>query len=148
MSNGQAAGEAAASHGTAPAVTPAPAQARAPGVAAPMARMMALTRGNVAAAMQSGQIWTAGCLDISREAAAIAQTRFDRAAATWKAMAGVTSIKAAVALQAEHAQAALGGLAGDSARMAHASIQLAERTLAPISAHVTRAVAKVADTAG
>ena len=106
-------------------------------------RMISLTQSGVEPATTSGQMWAAGCLEISKRFAETAKTNFNRGISACSSLSHITSIKDAAKLQTEHVQAALDGFLADSSSMARKSLLLAERTLAPISAHMAQVVPNV-----
>jgi phasin family protein len=61
---------------------------------------------------------------------------------TWKALAGVKSLKEAIDLQSNLARASMESAVAHSGKFTDASLKLAEQTLAPITARVTLAVEK------
>ncbi len=105
------------------------------------------SQGNVEAVVKSSQIWTAGVQDLSKQVAASAQATFDETVATFKALAGVKSLKDAFELQANFARAALEKAMAESGKLTDASFKLTEQTLAPITARVSVAVEKLAKAA-
>jgi len=109
--------------------------------------LMAFSQGNVEAFMKSGQIWTAGMQDLSKQMAATAQASFDETMSTFKAMTSVKSLKDAMDLQANLARSALEKTMAESGRLTDVSFKLTEQTLAPITARVTLAVEKFAKSA-
>ncbi len=105
------------------------------------------SQGNVEAVVKSGQIWTAGVQDLSKQVAASAQATFDETMATFKALAGVRSLKDAFELQASFARSALEKAMAELGKLTDASFKLTEQTLAPITARVSVAVEKFAKAA-
>src|SRR5262245_28094044 len=99
-------------------------------------------QGNVEAVLKSSQIWAAGVQDLSKNFAATAQAQFDQTLATFKALAGVKSLKEAVDLQTSLARSSLEKAVSEAGKITDASLKLAEQTLAPLSARVTLAVEK------
>jgi phasin family protein len=101
--------------------------------------LVSFGQGNVEAVMKSGQIWAAGVQDLSKSLAATAQAQFEQTMATWKALAGVKSLKEAMDLQAGLARSSLETAMAESGKLTDASMKLAEQTFAPITARVTLA---------
>lgn len=99
-------------------------------------------QGNMEAVMKSGQIWAAGFQDLSKTIAATAQAQMEQTMATWKALAGVKSLKEAVDLQTSLARASMEAAMTETGKLTDASMKLAEQTFAPITARVTLAVEK------
>jgi phasin family protein len=109
--------------------------------------LMAFSQGNVEAFMKSGQIWSAGVQDISKQVAATAQASFEETMSTFKAMSSVKSLKDAMDLQASLARATMEKTLSESGKLTDASFKLTEQALAPITARVTLAVEKFAKSA-
>ncbi len=99
-------------------------------------------QGNVEAIMKCGQIWAAGVQDLSKSFAATAQAQLDQTVSTWKALAGVKSLKEAMELQTSVARSSMEVAVAETGKLTDASMKLAEQTIAPISARVTLAVEK------
>ena len=99
-------------------------------------------QGNMEAMIKSSQIWAAGIQDLSKSFAATAQAQMDQTVATWKALAGVKSLKEAVELQTNLARASVEAAMTETGKLTDASMKLAEQTFAPITARVTLAVEK------
>ena len=108
---------------------------------------LAFGQGNVEAFMKSGQIWAAGVQDLSKQVVASAQASFDETMSTFKAMAGVKSLKDAMDLQAGLARSTVEKTLAESGKLTDASFRLTEQALAPITARVTLAVEKFAKAA-
>jgi phasin family protein len=104
-------------------------------------------QGNVEAVVKSSQIWAAGVQDLGKSLAATAQTQMDQTVATFKAMAGVKSLKEAIDLQTTLARSSLETAMSQTGKLTDASIKLAEQAMAPITARVTLAVEKFGRTA-
>ena len=64
-------------------------------------------QGNVEAVMRSGRIWAEGVQDLGKSFAATAQAQFDQTMSTFKAMAGVKSLKEAIDLQTNLARSSV-----------------------------------------
>jgi phasin family protein len=99
-------------------------------------------QGNMEAAVKSGQIWAAGMQDLSKTFAATAQARMEQTVATWKAMAGVKSLKEAIDLQSNLARTSVEAAMTETGKLTDASLKLAESAFAPITARVSLAVEK------
>ena len=104
--------------------------------------MMSFGQGNVEAFIKSGQIWAAGVQDISKSFAATAQAQLDQTVSTWKALAGVKSMKDVFDLQSTLAKSSFEHAMAESGKLTDASMKLAEQTFAPITARVSLAVEK------
>jgi len=103
---------------------------------------MSFGQGNVEAVMRSGRIWSEGVQDLGKSFAASAQAQFDQAMSTFKALAGVKSLKEAMDLQANLARSSVETAVNETSRLTDASMKLAEQAFAPITQRVTLAVEK------
>jgi hypothetical protein len=92
--------------------------------------VVAFGQGNLEAVIKSGQIWSTGLQDLSKQMASSMQASYEDAMAAFKTLTTVKSLKEAVDLQV--------GLA---------SMKLAEQAIAPISGRMTLAVEKFSKTA-
>lgn len=104
--------------------------------------MLSFGQGNLEAVMKSGQIWVAGVQDLSKTFAATAQAQLDHTVSTWKALAGVKSLKEAIDLQSNLARSSVETAVAETGKLTDASMKLAEQALQPITARVTLAVEK------
>ncbi len=104
-------------------------------------------QGNVEAMMKCGQIWAAGVQDLSKSFAATAQAHVDQTVSTWKALAGVKSMKEAIELQSSLTRTSMGAAVTETSKLTDASMKLMEQTMAPITERVTLAVEKFSRTA-
>ena len=102
----------------------------------------AFGQANVEAVVKSSQIWTAGLQDFGKSFAGLAQAQMDQTVATFKAMAGVKSLKDAMELQTTLARSSVEAAVAETGKMTDASMKLAEQAIAPIAARVTLAVEK------
>lgn len=109
--------------------------------------VLAFSQGNVEAFIKSGQIWTAGLQDLSKQFATSAQSSYEEAVAAFKALTTVKSLKEAVDLQVGLARSVLEKGVSESNKYTDASFKLAEQAIAPISGRVTLAVEKFSKTA-
>lgn len=109
--------------------------------------VLAFSQGNVEAFIKSGQIWTAGLQDLSKQFATSAQSSYEEALAAFKALTTVKSLKEAVDLQVGLARSVLEKGVSESNKYTDASFKLAEQAIAPISGRVTLAVEKFSKTA-
>lgn len=105
---------------------------------------VAFGQGNMEALMRSGQIWSAGMQELSRQMAATAQASIEETVSTFKALSGVKSLKDAMDLQATLARSTMEKTFSESGKLTDASFKLAEQTLAPLTARMTLAVEKFA----
>jgi phasin family protein len=104
--------------------------------------VVAFSQGNVEALIKSGQIWTAGVQDISKQVASSFQASYEEAVSAFKALTSVKSLKEAVDLQVGLARSAVEKSVTESSKYTDASFKLAEQAMAPISSRVTLAVEK------
>ena len=101
---------------------------------------MSFGQGNVEAMMRAGQIWATGMQDMSKNLAATAQSQLDQTVSTWKALAGVKSIKEAIDLQSTLARTSLEAAVAETSKLTDASMKLAGQSFAPITERVSLAV--------
>jgi phasin family protein len=101
---------------------------------------VAFGQANLEAFVKSGQIWSAGVQELTKQIASSAKASFDESVSTFKAMSTAKSVKEAMDLQSNFAKAALEKAMAESNKLTDASIKLTEQTLAPITARVTVAV--------
>ncbi len=104
--------------------------------------LMAFNQANIDALMKSGQIWAAGVQDLGKHMATSAQAQLDQTMSTWKAMAGVKSVKEAVDMQAGLARSAIEAAVNGTGKLTDASLKLSEEAFAPITARLSVAVEK------
>ena len=104
--------------------------------------MVTFGQGNVEAVLKSSQIWATGVQDLGKNFAATAQAHMEQTMSTWKAMAGVKSLKEAIDLQSSLTRTTVEAALAQSGKLTDASIKLAEQAIAPITARVTLAVEK------
>lgn len=103
---------------------------------------MSFGQGNFEAFVKSGQIWAAGVQDLSKAMAATAQAQMDAAMSTFKALAGVKSLKDAVELQTSATRSSVETVMAETGKLTDASMKLAEQAMAPLAARVTLAAEK------
>jgi phasin family protein len=101
---------------------------------------VAFGQANLEAFVKSGQIWSAGVQELTKQIATSAKASFEESVSTFKAMSTAKSVKEAMDLQSSFAKAALEKAMAESNKLTDASIKLTEQTLAPITARVTVAV--------
>jgi phasin family protein len=109
--------------------------------------VVAFSQGNMEALIKSGQIWSTGMQDISKQMASSIQASYDETMSAFKALTSVKSLKEAVDLQVGLARSAVEKSVTESSKYTDASFKLAEQALAPISSRVTLAVEKFGKTA-
>lgn len=103
---------------------------------------VSFSQGNVEALMKAGQIWAAGVQDLNKSFAATAQAQMEAAMGSFKALAGVKSVKEAMELQTSLARTSMEAAMAETGKITDASMKLAEQTIAPIAARMTLAVEK------
>jgi phasin family protein len=102
--------------------------------------MASFSQGTVEALVKSGQIWSAGVQDLSKQMAATAQSQLEQTLSTFRALSGLRSLKDMMELQASYARASMEKAMAETGRLTDASFKLAEQTMAPLSARVSLAV--------
>jgi phasin family protein len=98
------------------------------------------SQGTFDALLKSGQIWTAGVQDLSKQIAATAQSQMEDTMSTFKALSGLRSLKEVMDLQTSFARSAVEKAMSETGRLTDASFRLAEQTMAPLTARVSVAV--------
>ena len=101
---------------------------------------VAFNQANIEAFVKSGQIWSAGVQELTKQFAATAQASFDESVATFKAISSVKSLKEAIDLQTSFTKTAIEKSMVESKTITDKSMKLTEAALAPITARVTVAV--------
>jgi len=101
---------------------------------------VAFGRANLEAFVKSGQIWTAGVQELTKQMAATAKASFDESVATFKAISIAKSAKEAIDLQTTFARTVVEKAMAESSKITDASMKLTEQTLAPITTRLTAAV--------
>jgi phasin family protein len=102
--------------------------------------LVAFGQANLEAFVKSGQIWSAGVQELTKQMATSAKASFEESVSTFKAISSAKSVKEAMDLQSTFAKAAFEKAMAESNKLTDASIKLTEQTLAPITARVTVAV--------
>jgi len=102
--------------------------------------LVAFGQANLEAFVKSGQIWSAGVQELTKQMATSAKASFEESVSTFKAITTAKSVKEAIDLQSTFAKSALEKAMAESNKLTDASIKLTEQTLAPITARVTVAV--------
>ena len=98
---------------------------------------MAFGQANLDALVKSSQIWAAGFQDLGKHMAASAQAQLDQTMSTWKAMAGVKSIKEAVDMHTGLARSTIETAVSETGKLTDASMKLSEQAFAPITARLS-----------
>jgi phasin family protein len=101
---------------------------------------VAFGQANLEAFVKSGQIWSAGIQELTKQMAATAKTSFDESVSTFKAISAAKSAKEAIDIQTTFARTVVEKAMAESSRIADASAKLTEQTLAPITSRLTAAV--------
>jgi len=101
---------------------------------------VAFSQANLEAFVKSGQIWSAGMQELTKQFASSAKASFDESVSTFKAISTAKSVKEAMDLQSTFAKATIEKAMAESNKLTDASIKLTEQTLAPITERVTLAV--------
>jgi phasin family protein len=104
--------------------------------------VVAFSQGNMEAMIKSGQIWSTGLQDISKQMATSMRASYEETMSAFKALTSVKSLKEAVDLQVGLARSAVEKSVTESSKYTDASFKLAEQAMAPISSRVTLAVEK------
>ena len=102
--------------------------------------LVAFGQANLEAFVKSGQIWSAGVQELTKQMASSAKASFEESVSTFKAISTARSVKEAIDLQSTFAKSALEKAMAEGNKLTDASIKLTEQTLAPITARVTVAV--------
>ena len=97
-------------------------------------------QGNVEAMVKSGQIVASGLQDLSKQIAANAQAAMDESMSTFRALAGVRSMKEALDLQTSFARTSFEKAMSQTGQITEASFKLAEQAYSPIAGRVSVAV--------
>ena len=97
-------------------------------------------QGNIAAMVRSSQIVATGLQDMSKQMAANAQASMDDSMSTFRAFAGLRSIKDIFEMQANFARSSVEKVVTQAGQFTEASFKLAEQACEPIVGRVTVAV--------
>ncbi len=101
---------------------------------------VAFGQANLEAFVKSGQIWSTGMQELTKQFASTAKASFDESVSTFKALSTVKSMKEVIELQSAYAKTSLEKAMAESNKLTDASIKLTEEAIAPIAARVTVAV--------
>ena len=107
----------------------------------------AFSQGNIEAFTRSGQIWSAGLQDLSRQFAATVQASIEETMDKFRALTSAKSIKDAIDLQSGLVRTSAEKAVAETSRLTTASIKLTEEALAPLAARVSLAAEKFAKVA-
>ncbi len=92
---------------------------------------------NIEVMLKFSRIWANGLQDISKTMTATAQAQLDDAFSSWKALREARSLTEAMHLQTDFARASLKTAVAGGSTLTHASMKLAEASLAPITTWMT-----------
>ena len=104
--------------------------------------MFAFGQGNLDALTRSGQIFATGIQDMGQTAAAAARASFDETVSTFKALAGVKSIKEAMDLHTSLLRSTVEKAVSQTSQMTDSTMKLSEQSFAPIGARLSLAAEK------
>jgi phasin family protein len=94
-------------------------------------------QGNIEALVKASQIMATGLQDISKQIAANAQSAVDESMSTFRALAGVRSVKEAIDLQAAFARTSFEKAVSQTGALTEASFKIAEQVYEPIAGRMT-----------
>lgn len=103
-------------------------------------QFISFNQGNIEAMVRSSQIVASGLQDLSKQLAANAQAAMDEGMSTFRAFAGVRSIKEVFEMQANFARASVEKAVTQTGQFTEASMKLAEQAYAPLAGRVSVAV--------
>lgn len=93
--------------------------------------------------VKAGQIYGEGLKSLAAHAAETNRTQFEESIAHLRALTGVKSIHEAMELQTQYARTAASRALTEGSTMVESGLELAEKTLAPITARAREAAEKV-----
>jgi phasin family protein len=96
-------------------------------------------QGNMEALVKASQIVATGLQDLSKQIAAVAQANMEESMSTFRAMAGVRSVKEAFELQSTFARASVEKAVAQTGQITEASLKLVEQACEPIAGRMTLA---------
>ena len=103
-------------------------------------QFISFNQGNIEAVVRSSQIVVSGLQDMTKQFAANAQAAMDESMSTFRAFAGVRSIKEVFEMQANFARSSVEKAVSQTGQLTEASMKLAEQAYAPLAGRVTLAV--------
>jgi phasin family protein len=106
----------------------------------------AFNQGNIEAFTRSGQIWSAGLQDLSRQFATTVQDSIEETLEQFRALTSAQSVKDVIGLQSSLVRTSAEKAVTATSRLTSASIKLTEEALAPITARVGLAAEKFTKT--
>ncbi len=101
--------------------------------------MVTFTQGNLEAMTQSGQILAGGMQAMSQGIAATARVSVEETVNTFKALAGVKSVKEAIDLQTALVRSMIERTVSQTSQMTDAGMKLSEQAMAPMMARLSLA---------
>ena len=99
----------------------------------------AFSQETLEAFARSGQIWSAGLQDLSRQLAANMQASIEATMNQFKALTSVKSLQDAIDLQSNLVRGSTEKAIAETTRLTTASIKLTEEAMAPITARMSHA---------
>ena len=94
--------------------------------------MLSFSQGNVEAVTRSSQILATGMQDMGQNVAASTRASLDESVNTFKALAGVKSVKEAIDLQTSLFRSMIERTVSQTSQMTDAGMKLSEQAMAPI----------------
>lgn len=104
---------------------------------------VAFQQGTWQAYAEAGQIWASGSQELFRQWTASSQHAMHESLTNMRALMGVRTPKEAIELQGNLVRTAAVWAVSESAKLAHAGIELAEKAAAPLTARAVKAAEKV-----
>lgn len=104
--------------------------------------MVALTKENVDAVVQSGTIVAKGAEEAGKQVAAYAQASLEKSMATGKALLAVKSLNELVELQNAYMKQSFDTMVAESTKLQELSVKVTSAAFAPLSARVNATVEK------
>ena len=94
-------------------------------------------QGNIEALVKASQVMATGWQDITKQMAANAQSVMDESMSTFRAMAGVRSVKEAMDIQSNFARTSIEKAVSQTGAITEASFKIAEQVYEPIASRMT-----------
>ena len=104
-----------------------------------------LGQGNLEAVVAANQALARGAEEISKEIFGIAQSSFENAAATAKALLGVKTLQDVIELQNSVAKNAVENFLGNSAKLSELTLRVANEAAQPLKARVDATIEQLAN---
>lgn len=96
-------------------------------------------QGNIEALVKASQIMATGLQDLTKQITANAQSAMDESMSTFRAMAGVKSVKEAFDLQTSFARSSIEKAVSQTGALSETSFKIAEQVYGPLAGRVTLA---------